>query len=452
MIVQFAVWLAASAIIVHILMWFMFALLRGRAREQAAGRVPVGDPAGSTAAGRGRGSSRNRRTRSTTSASRRAQLLDGYSWVDKGAGTVRIPVAEAMRLTLERGLPVAARGRDRRAAGRRRSAGADRRERRPGDGKKKAISNEPVMQNSEFRIQTRSRRASSRSMLARRVHCCILHSAFCITEISAQQQPGHARLDGVHRRASSASNVPPKMQDVTFKQRLGEQLPLDARFKDESGRDVALGDYFGKKPVVLAFVYYQCPMLCPHVMNGISSALEGAALHGRARNSTSCSSASIRATPRKRRMRRSVRICSTGRCRKRPTAGTSSPGPSRTIRRVTSAAGFTYQWDEETQQFAHVSGVLVVTPDGRLSRYFYGVEFSPKDLRLALVDSGQGRLGSVVEELLLYCFHYDPSTGSYGAVFMNILRLGGVLTVGLILGFVVLMRRRESRHVAERHA
>jgi len=122
------------------------------------------------------------------------------------------------------------------------------------------------------------------------------------------------------------------------------------------------------------------------------------------------------------------------------------------IQRVTSAAGFTYQWDEESQQFAHVSGVLVVTPDGRLSRYFYGVEFSPKDLRLALVDSGQGRLGSVVEELLLYCFHYDPSTGKYGAAFMNIMRLGAVLTVGLILGFVVLMRWRESRHVAERHA
>ena len=119
---------------------------------------------------------------------------------------------------------------------------------------------------------------------------------------------------------------------------------------------------------------------------------------------------------------------------------------------ITSAAGFTYEWDEETQQFAHVSGVLVATPDGRLSRYFYGVEFSPKDLRLALVDSSQGRLGSVVEELLLYCFHYDPSSGKYGAAFMNIMRLGGVLTVALILGFVVLMRLRESRRVAERHA
>ena len=110
-------------------------------------------------------------------------------------------------------------------------------------------------------------------------------------------------------------------------------------------------------------------------------------------------------------------------------------GDEAAIRRVTSAAGFTYQWDEQTQQFAHVSGVLVATPDGRLSRYFYGVEFSPKELRLALVDSGQGRVGSVVDELLLYCFHYDPVERTYGAVFMNLLRLGGVLTVGLIAGF-----------------
>jgi protein SCO1/2 len=99
-----------------------------------------------------------------------------------------------------------------------------------------------------------------------------------------------------------------------------------------------------------------------------------------------------------------------------------------------------------------VSGVLVATPDGRLSRYFYGVEYSPKDLRLALVDSGQGQLGSAVDEILLYCFHYDPSSGQYGVAFMNIMRLGGVLTVGLIAGFIVLMRRRESRVVADRHA
>jgi len=245
--------------------------------------------------------------------------------------------------------------------------------------------------------------------------------------------------------------VPAKMQHVTFSQRLGEQLPLDARFKDESGRDIALGDYFGKKPVVLAFVYYQCPMLCPLVMNGISSALKVVPFTPGTEFDVVLISFDPRDTPEAANAKKRAHLQHWA-VPETADGWHFLTGAEQDIRRVTSAAGFTYEWDEETQQFSHVSGVLVATPDGRLSRYFYGVEFSPKDLRLALVDSSQGRLGSVVEELLLYCFHYDPSTGKYGAAFMNILRLGGVLTVGLILGFVVLMRRRESRHVAERHA
>jgi len=126
-------------------------------------------------------------------------------------------------------------------------------------------------------------------------------------------------------------------------------------------------------------------------------------------------------------------------------------GDERTIREVTAAAGFTYTWDEKTGQFAHVSGVLTVTPDGRLSRYFYGVEFSPKELRLALVESGEGRVGSPVEELLLYCFQYDPTTGRYGLVVMNLVRLGGLLTLAGVLTFVIVMRRRDSRAPVERH-
>jgi protein SCO1/2 len=122
------------------------------------------------------------------------------------------------------------------------------------------------------------------------------------------------------------------------------------------------------------------------------------------------------------------------------------------IRELTSAAGFTYQWDEATGQFAHVSGLLTLTPDGRLARYFYGVEYSPKELRLALVESSQGRIGSKVEELLLYCFHYDPAVGRYGWAVMTLVRLGGALTVAFMLGFIVLMRRREGRAPVERHA
>ena len=122
-------------------------------------------------------------------------------------------------------------------------------------------------------------------------------------------------------------------------------------------------------------------------------------------------------------------------------------GDEADIRRVTSAAGFNYRWDEPTKQYAHVSGVLVVTPDGRLSRYFYGIEYSPKDLRLALVESGQGHIGSAIDELLLYCYHYDPESGKYGVIVMNLVRLGGVLTVLAMGSFILLMRRRDAHAV-----
>jgi len=244
-----------------------------------------------------------------------------------------------------------------------------------------------------------------------------------------------------------SSNLPPKFQEVTFSQRLGEQLPMDATLTDEEGRSVRLGDYFDKKPVMLAFVYYQCPMLCPLVLNGISSSLKVVPFEVGKDFDVVVVSFDARDTYEAANAKKRAHL------QHWAVTDTASgwhflTGEEAEIRKVTQAAGFTYQWDDTTQQFAHVSGVLVATPDGRLARYFYGVEYSPKDLRLALVDSGEGRLGSVVDELLLYCFHYDPTSGRYGAVFMNIIRLGGVLTVLLVAGFVVLMRWREGRQVA----
>jgi protein SCO1/2 len=308
------------------------------------------------------------------------------------------------------------------------------------------------MQKSEFRIQklSFSRYTSGRSIWRGVFIVCILNFAFCITESGAQQQPGMPGSMGF-TGGIVASNVPSKIQHVTFSQRLGERLPLDARLKDESGRDVTLGDYFGRKPVVLAFVYYQCPMLCPLVMNGISSALKVVPFTAGREFDVVLISFDPRDTPEAANAKKRAHLLHWA-VPETADGWHLLTGVEPEIQRIASAAGFTYEWDEETQQFAHVSGVLVATPDGRLSRYFYGVEFSPKDLRLALVDSSQGRLGSVVEELLLYCFHYDPSSGKYGAAFMNIMRLGGVLTVGLVIALIVLMRWRESRHLAERHA
>jgi protein SCO1/2 len=247
-----------------------------------------------------------------------------------------------------------------------------------------------------------------------------------------------------HRTGIVASNVPPQFKEVTFAQRLNQQLPLDATFKDETGRTVALRDYFGEKPVMLAFVYFQCPMLCSQTLNGISSALKVVPFTPGQDFEIVLVSFDPRDTPEAANAKKRAHL-----------VHWSAPetadgwhfltGDEGTIRRVTSAAGFTYHWDEPTGQFAHVSGVLTLTPDGRLSRYFYGVEYSPRDLRMALVESGEGRVGSPIEELLLYCFQYDPTSGRYGVVVMNLVRLGGLLTVALIVGFVVVMRRREAR-------
>jgi protein SCO1/2 len=246
------------------------------------------------------------------------------------------------------------------------------------------------------------------------------------------------------KRGEAADRTPPQLRQVTFKQRLGDRLPLDARFTDEAGRAVALGDFFGNgKPVVLAFVYYRCPMLCTQVMNGISSSLTAVPFAPGRDFDVVLVSFDPRDTPADaaEKERTHLQYWSTE---------ATAPGwhfltgDEPTIRRVTSAAGFTYQWDERQQQFAHVSGLLVATPDGHLSRYFYGIEYSPKELRLALVESGEGRVGSVIDELLLYCFHYDPEAGRYGAVVMNLIRLGGVVTLAAIAGFFLLTRRRVS--------
>jgi protein SCO1 len=304
------------------------------------------------------------------------------------------------------------------------------------------------MQNAEFRIQTVSRRAVIRRTVVSVV--CILHSAFCIATARAQLQPGTPGSMGFSS-GIVASNVPPQFKDVTFKQQLGKKLPLDVRFKDEAGQSVALGDYFGKKPVVLAFVYYQCPMLCTQVMNGISSALKVLPYTAGQEFDIVLISFDPRDTPEAANAKKRAHLDHWA-ARSTANGWHFLTGDEAAIAQVTGAAGFTYQWDAQTQQFAHVSGLLVATPEGTLSRYFYGVEFSPKDLRLALVDSSNGRVGSVVDELLLYCYQYDPSHGKYGAVFMNIMRLGGVLTMIFIGGLILVMRRRETRTAAERHA
>jgi protein SCO1/2 len=266
---------------------------------------------------------------------------------------------------------------------------------------------------------------------------------------TAQQQPG---LPGSTTTSGVASDaVPPQLHDVSFAQRLGEQLPLDAQFRDEEGRAVELGDYFGDKPVLLAFVYYQCPMLCTQVLNGISSALRVLEFAPGQEFEIVLVSFDPRDTPADATAKKRETLAYWD-AADQADAWHFLTGDQPAISAVTAAAGFTYRWEEQTQQFAHVSGVLTVTPEGRLSRYFYGVEYSPRDLRLAMVESSNNQIGSAVDELLLYCFRYDPAAGQYGAVVMNVMRLGAAITLTLVVGFMLLMWRRDSRASMEGRA
>ena len=276
----------------------------------------------------------------------------------------------------------------------------------------------------------------------------VLGSA-CAGIASAQPEVPSSYLnysgEGV-KQSEPANTSPPQLKDVTFKQRLNETLPLDAMFKDETGRPVTLGTYFGHRPVVLAFVYYSCPMLCTQVMNGLSSALSVMPFKAGPDFDVVLVSFDPRDTPAIAAEKKQAHLAYWS-AEKSASAWHFLTGDEATIKRVTSAAGFNYRWDDASGQFAHVSGVLVVNPDGKLSRYFYGVEYSPKDLRLALVESGQGHVGSAIDELLLYCYHYDPESGKYGVIVMNLVRLGGVLTMLAMGSFIMLMRRRDAHAV-----
>lgn len=279
---------------------------------------------------------------------------------------------------------------------------------------------------------------------------CVLGMVAGVRPAFAQGQPG---MPGTMGMAGGivASNVPKQFESVGFRQQLGKQLPLDAMFRDETGKDVRLGDYFGKRPVLLSFVYFQCPMLCSQVMNGLSSALRTINFGVGQEFDVVLISFDPRDTPEAANAKKRAHL---EKWQTNDTAGGWHflTGDRAAIEQVTKAAGFSYTWDDATQQFAHVSGVLATTADGRLSRYFYGVEFSPRELRLALVDSGEGKIGSAVEQLLLYCYEYDPTSGRYGLVVMNIVRLGAIATVALLAAYFLLMRRRDSRATVERHA
>ncbi len=245
-------------------------------------------------------------------------------------------------------------------------------------------------------------------------------------------------------RGESSARPPDALKNIGIEQRQGNQLPLDARFRDEAGREVRLGDYFGKqKPVVVAPVYYDCPMLCNQVLHGLVGGMRGQSLVLGRDFEVVAVSFDAREGPQSAFNKEQV-VLSELRRKDDPVAAAGLhflTGDREQIDAVMDAVGFRYAFDERTNQFAHAAGVMVATPEGKLSHYFYGIEYAPRDLKLALVESSGGKIGSAVDKLILYCYHYDPTTGKYGPVIMNMMRVAGVVTLAGLVALILLLRR-----------
>ena len=233
--------------------------------------------------------------------------------------------------------------------------------------------------------------------------------------------------------------------NVNIAQHLNAPLPLDTMLRDESGRVVRLGDYFHHgRPVLVNFVYYNCPMLCPIVLEGMTSTLTELKFDVGKEFDVVTISIDPRDTPEQAAEKKEKYIKRYGRFG--AAAGWHFlTGPESAVRRITDAAGFTYAYDIASNQFAHGTVLMVATADGRLSRYLFGFEYKARDLRLALTEASQGKIGGAAEQVLLLCYHYDPANGKYSAAAMNFVRAGGVATVLALGSFIVIMIRKERR-------
>src|SRR5262249_45634047 len=253
---------------------------------------------------------------------------------------------------------------------------------------------------------------------------------------------GVAALASLAVSGAADDRLPPALRGVGLEQRLDAALPLELPFRDEGGTTVHLGDYFGRGPVILALVYYECPMLCTEVLNGLVKSLSVLSFEVGKDVSVVAVSFEPHDTPALAAAKKASVLARYGR-------GEASAGwhflvgDEAAISRLAETVGFHYAWDAANRQYAHATAIMLVTPDGRLSRYLYGVEYSPRDLRLGLVEASAHRIGSLVAQVLLFCFHYDPAVGKYGAVVMNLVRLGGVATVLALGTAIVVLRRRE---------
>ena len=242
----------------------------------------------------------------------------------------------------------------------------------------------------------------------------------------------------------TAATMPPALQNVGFEPQLNAQMPLDLSFRDESGRSVQLREYFGQKPVVLAFVYYGCPMLCNQVQQGVVGTLRMLSFNPGRDYEVVFISFDSRETPEMAAEKKKAALAHF----RRPETDSGwhfLTGSQESIDAATHAANFRYNFSAKTNLFAHASGVMVLTPDGRISRYFYGVEYPGRDMRLGLVEASAGKIGTPIDHVLLFCYQYDPTAATYSAAILKIIRLGGVLTILCIVGGILIFRRRDAR-------
>ena len=280
---------------------------------------------------------------------------------------------------------------------------------------------------------------ASSAVLRTGLACAFLVLALCSVTFGQNMYNGGA--GGI--MAPSANIKPPGLQNVGIDQHLNEQVPRDLVFRDETGKSVRLGDYFGQKPLILTLVYFRCPMLCSEVLSGVEGSLKALTFDaGKEFNvlTVSFDPQDTPATASEKKLEMLKRY-------HRPTAAEGwhfLTGSQESITALTDAVGFHYQYDKDSNQFAHTTGIMILTPEGKIAQYYYGVEFPPRDLRLGLIQASQNKIGTLADEVLLYCYHYDPKAGKYSAIISRIIQLAGGVTVLLIGTVVFVLFRRGS--------
>ncbi len=246
--------------------------------------------------------------------------------------------------------------------------------------------------------------------------------------------------------ALAQSALPPQLRDIGIDQKLDAQAPLDVELIGENGAPARLSSYFRGRPVILAFVYYECPMLCGMQLNGLLRAMRAMPLEAGKDYDVVTVSIDPRETPALAAAKKRDYVAQY----RRPTGERGwhfLTASQSSIDRLTAAAGYRYTFDPKTNQYVHAAGVMVLTPEGRFARYFYGIEYSARDMRWGLVEASKGKIGSAVDAILLYCFHYDPATGKYGLAIRNVIRASGVATIACLLGFWAIMFRQRRKPV-----